>query len=174
MKKILYVCVSFFILVSCEVLEKIELKVENNLTEYIPVRISQTTGMEEFFDFTNTVNIHSGDFAQYEDKITELKIVELSYRFIDFTGDSNGSITLGTLKFDDLVIAEMTDLIVATAASSGTVFRVTDVEKLNRIASSFIGDSDVVVSLKGAVLSEMDAMDFKIELRLEMIATLKD
>lgn len=174
MKRILYVCVSFFILVSCETIENIELKVENNLTERIPVRISQTANMEESFDFTNTLDIHSGDFSQFENKIAELTIMHLSYAFIDFTGDTNGSITSGVLEIDDVVIAEKTDFNVSTAAAAGTVFHVTDVEKLQRIASIFTGDIDAVVRLKGAVLSERDAMDFKIELRLDMIATMKE
>ena len=174
MKRILYVCLSLFLLVSCEVLENVELKAENNLIETIPVRIAQTTNIAELFDFTNTINIHSGDFVQYKDKVTALQISVISYKFIDFKGDNNGSISSGNLKLDAVEIAKMTDVNISTASAEGTVFKVTDVAKLNQVASSFLDDSDVIVSLKGAVLSEAASMDFKVEVRIEMMATLKE
>ena len=174
MKRIVYVCLSLFLLASCEALENIELKAENNLVEILPVRIAQTTNIAESFDFTNTINIHSGDFVQYKDKVTALQVSMMSYRFIGFSGDTTGSILSGNLKLDDVEISKMTDVNVSTAAAEGTVFNVTDVAKLNRLASNFLENSEVLVSLKGAVLSEAASMDFNVEVRIDMIATLKE
>lgn len=174
MRKFIYIFFLSLIVTSCGSLEELlELKIENSLTESIPVNVPQTSNVAVAFDFSNTVDLNSGDLAQYKDKITAIKINSLSYKFIDFTGNDAGTIPTGTLKFDDVVVGELTDFNIATAAAAGTPFEITDAAILNQIATNFVNNSEVSVKLKGTVLSEAGAMDFKIEVFMNMTATIK-
>jgi len=159
---------------SCGSLDDLaELKVENSLTESIPVSVPQTSNAAVAFNLSNTVSLTSGDLAAYTDKIAAIKINSLSYKFIDFTGNTAGTIPTGTLKFDDVVIGEMTDFNISAAAGTGASFEITDVEKLNLIASNFVNNEEVTVKLIGSVLSEAGAMEFKVEVFMNMTATIK-
>lgn len=173
MKKI--ICIFFLSLIatSCGSLDDVlELKVENSLTESIPVSVLQTASTAVAFDLSSTVNLNTGDLAQYIDKISAIKINTLTYKFIDFTGNADGTIPTGTLKFDDVVIGELTDFNISAAAVAGTTFEITDAVKLNLIASNFVNNAEVTVKLIGTVLSEAGAMDFKVEVFMNMTATI--
>ena len=173
MKKYIYIFFLSLIATSCGSLEELlELKVENSLTESIPVEVPQTSNVAVAFDFSNTVDLNSGDLAQYKDKVTAIKINSLSYKFVNFTGNDAGTIPTGTLKFDDVVVGELTDFNIATAAVSGTPFEIIDAAILNQIASNFVNNSEVSVNLKGTILSEAGAMNFKVEIFMNMTATI--
>lgn len=173
MKKIIYIFFLSLIATSCGSLDDLlELKVENSLTESIPVNVPQTSSTAVVFDLSTTVNLNAGDLAQYKDKITAIKINTLTYKFIDFTGNAAGTIPTGTLKFDDVIIGEMTDFNISAAAGAGTSFEITDAVKLSLIAANFVNNSEVSVKLIGTVLSEAGGMDFKVEVFMNMTATI--
>jgi hypothetical protein len=172
MRKFIYIFFLSLIVTSCGSLDDLlELKVENNLTESIPVNVPQTSSVAVAFDLSHTVDLNSGDLAQYKDKITAIKINSLSYKFIDFTGNDAGTIPTGTLKFDDVTLREMTGFNIS--ANVGTVYEITDAAKLNQIASNFLNNSEISVKLKGTVLSEAGAMGFNVEIIVNMTATIK-
>jgi len=171
MKKYIYIFFFSVIATSCGSLEDLlELKVENSLTESIPVSVPQTSNAPVAFDLPATVELNSGDLAQYKDKITAITINSLTYKFIDFTGNTAGTIPTGTLKFDDVILREMADFNIS--ANEGTVFEITDTTKLSQIASNLINNSEISISLIGTVLSEAGAMDFKVEIFMNMTATI--
>ncbi len=173
MKKVIYIFFLSLIATSCNSLDDLlEIKVENSLTESIPVSVLQTGNTAVAFDLSNTINLNAGDLAQYKDKITAIKINSLNYKFIDFTGNTAGTIPTGTLKFDDVIIGEMTNFNISVAAAAGTLFEITDATKLNLIASNFVNNSEVSVKLTGTVLSEAGTMDFKVEVFMNMTATI--
>jgi hypothetical protein len=174
MKKGIYILFLSLIATSCGSLEDLlELNVENSLTESIPVNIPQTSSTAVAFDLSNTVSLNSGDLAQYKDKITAVKINSLTYKFKDFTGNTAGTIPTGTLKFDDVVIGEMADFNISSAATAGTIFEISDAAKLSLIESNFVNNSEISVKLSGTVLSETGVMDFKVEVFMNMTATIK-
>ncbi len=173
MKKCIYIFFLSLIATSCGSLDELlELKVENSLTESIPVNVLQTGSTAVAFDLSSTVNLNSGDFSQYKDKITAIEINTLTYKFKDFAGNAAGTIPTGTLKFDDVVIGELTDFNISAAAAAGTTFEITDAAKLSLIASNFVNNSEVSVKLIGTVLSEVEGMDFEIEVFMNMTATI--
>ncbi len=161
------------LITSCDSLsDAVELKVENSFTETIPVNVAQTTATAVAFDLSNTVDLNAGNLAQYKDKIQAIKINSLSYKFIDFTGNSEGTIPSGSLKFDDVVIGELSNFNIAVAAIAGTTFELADAGKLELIATNLLTNSEVAVKLAGSVLSEAGAMDFKVEVSVNMTATI--
>ena len=173
MKKYIHLLFLSLIVSSCGSLDELlELKVENSLTESISVSVPQTGATAVAFDLSSTVNLNTGDLAQYKDKISAVQINTLTYKFIDFTGNTAGTIPSGTLKFDDVVVGEMTGFNISAAAAAGTIFEITDVAKLNLIASNFVNNSEVSVKLIGTVLSEAGNMDFKVEVFMNLTATI--
>lgn len=174
MKKYIYIFFLSIVASSCGSLDDLlELKVENSLTESIAAIVPKTSNVAVVFNLSSTINLNSGDLAQYKDKITAVKINSLTYKFKEFTGNSAGTIPAGTLKFDNVILKEMTNFNISDAATAGTVFKITDETKLNEIASNFINNSELTVKLNGSVLSEASSMEFKVEVFMNMTATIK-
>ena len=174
MKKTIYILFLSLIVASCGSLDELlELKVENSLTETIAATVPQTSNVPVAVDLSDTVHLNSGDLAQYKDKIKSIKINSLSYKFKDFIGNTAGVIPTGTLKFDDVILGELTDFNISDAAVAGTSFGITDEVKLNQIASNFVNNSKLTVKLSGSVLSEAGEMTFNIEVFINMTVTLK-
>jgi len=175
MKKTIYILFLLLTVASCGSLEELfeEVKIENSLTETINATVPQTSNVAAAFDLPSTVDLNSGDLAQYKDKITAIKINSLSYKFKDFTGNTAGMIVTGTLKFDDVILKEITNQNISEAAVSGTPFEITDETMLSQIASNFVNNSEVTVQLSGTVLSEEGEMKFNIEVFMNMTVTVK-
>ena len=175
MKKIIVLFVLATLTVSCgSLFELLELNVENDLTEDIVASVPQTSATAEAFNLTKTLDLRSGDFAEYVDKITAVKINTFNYKYKDFTGNENGKIVSGTLKFDDVVIGTITDLNISEAATAGTVFEITDAAILSQLENAFVNNSSTTITLSGEVLSEGDAMNFKVEVNIKLTATVKE
>ncbi len=175
MKKIIVLFVLATLTVSCgSLFELLELNVENDLTEDIVASVPQTSATAEAFNLTKTLDLRSGDFAEYVDKITAVKINTFNYKYKDFTGNENGKIVSGTLKFDDVVIGTITDLNISEAATAGTVFEITDAAILSQLENAFVNNSSTTITLSGEVLSEGDTMNFKVEVNIKLTATVKE
>jgi hypothetical protein len=175
MKKVIYILFLSLIVTSCDSLgELLELKVENSLTETIAATVPKTGNVPVVFNLPSTVDLNSGDLAQYKDQITAIKINSLTYKFKDFTGNTAGVISTGTLKFDDVVLGELANFNIYDAATAGTQFGITDEAKLNEIASNFVNNSESAVQLSGTVLSEAGEMKFNIEVFMDMTVTVKE
>lgn len=175
MKKLIYLFVFSFLIVSCDSLsDAVELKVSNDLIENIDVNVIQTQGAPVAFDFFETLNLNSGELTQYKGKIKALKVNKLSYKFKNFSGNENGEIQIGTLMFDDIKIGRLTNINISKAASAGTVFEVTDVNVLSSIETAFLSDNTATIKLFGTVLSDAGTMDFVVEVFMNMTATVKD
>jgi hypothetical protein len=174
MKKTIYILFLSMIAISCGSLEELlELKVENSLTETIAATVPQTGNVAAEFNLSSTVDLNSGDLAQYKDKITAIKVNTLTYKFKDFTGNAAGMIVAGKLKFDDVILKEITNQNISEAAVAGTLFGITDEATLSQIASNFVSNSESIVQLSGTVLSEEGEMKFNIEVFMNMTVTVK-
>ena len=173
MKKITFLFVFIAMAISCNSLDQLlELKVDNDLTESIDVHVDQTNGAAFSFDLSTTANLNSGEFAQYKDKISAIKINKLTYKFKEFTGNSAGTIPSGTIKFDDIVLGTFTDFNISQAAKTGTIFDVADATTIGQIQTALLNNNEVSIKLSGNVLSDAGVMDFKIEVFMNMTATI--
>ncbi|WKD85398.1 hypothetical protein KCTC32516_00738 [Polaribacter huanghezhanensis] len=162
------------LIISCgNFFELLELKIDNNLTESVAVSIPKTVGTSGAFNLTKTLDLRSGDFAKYVDKITAVKINSFTYIYKDFTGNTDGVIQSGTLKFDSTEIGTITNLNISQAASAGTVFSISDGTVISQLEDAFVNNSSTVITLAGNGLSDAGPMDFKIEVHINLTATIK-
>jgi len=175
MKKVILLIVLATLTVSCEsVLELLELKVDNDLTEDIDVNIPKTAGTTGTFDLTETVDLRAGDFAEYIDKITAVKINSFNYKFKDFVGNAAGTIPSGTLKFDNTTVGTITNLNISHAATNEIVYVISDPTVISQLETAFVNNSSTVITLKGNALSDAGPMDFKVEVNISLTATIKE
>jgi hypothetical protein len=175
MKKIFSLLFVVTLITACGSLEELlELNVNNDLTESIDVHIPQTQGSAVAYDKTETVDLNTGDFAEYVGKISAIKINTLTYKFKEFAGNRSGTVPSGSLKFDNILVAEMTDFNISQAATAGTVFNITDAAVLSQIETALLNNNAATIKLSGSVLSDAGAMDFKVEVFMNMTATIKE
>ena len=175
MKKVILLVILATLSVSCNsLLELLELKVDNDLSEDINVSVPKTTGATGNFDLTKAVDLRSGDFAEYVDKITAVKINSFNFKFKEFVGNSAGTIPSGTIKFDNTTVGTITNLNVSKEAIAGTVFEITDTAILSQLENTFVNNSSTVITLTGNAHSEAGPMDFKVEVNISLTATIKE
>ena len=99
--------------------------------------------------------------SDYLDLIEDLSITSLTYRIIDFTGDTAGTIDAEFIV--NGVLLATNDITVKTEADAGTVYEVTDTAQLNQIATDLKNNLQVSAEYTGTALCDADNMDFKIE-----------
>ncbi|MFN0728372.1 hypothetical protein [Polaribacter gochangensis] len=175
MKKIIVFVLLATITISCgSLFELLELKVDNDLTESIDVNVPQTAGTTGTFDLTETIDLRSGDFAEYVDKITAVKINSFTYKFKDFSGNTEGTIPSGVLKFDDTEVGTITNLNISQAVTDETIFTVSDAAVLSKLEDAFVNNTSTVITLSGNALSDAGPMDFKVEVSISLTATIKE
>ena len=134
MKKVFSLVLIAIFITSCGSLEELlELNVNNDLTESVDVHIPQTQGTAVNYNKTETVDLSTGSFAEYVGKISAIKINSLTYKLKEFAGNTAGTIQTGSLKFDNILVDEMTNLNIADAANAGTVFSITDAAVLSQM-----------------------------------------
>lgn len=175
MKKIIFLLTLSIITISCNSIDELlELKINNDLTESIDVHINQTNGTALSFNLTETANLNSGNFSQYVDKIKDLKINKLTYTFKEFSGNIAGVIQSGNLQIDNIILGTLTNFNISQAAKAGTIFEISDSNTLNQIKTNLLTNDKVTVKLAGSVLSDGSTMDFKVEVFMNMTATIKE
>ena len=171
MKKILLVLGVFLMglsFSSCDEDDLVDLlpsfKVDINEIENIPVHIDQTNGERVAFSATTNLSIKNDDTNDYLDKIEAVSISKLSYKIIDFTGDPAGDVA-GSFDVAGQVSLS-NEFVVKTSADNQTVYNITDVNELSRIANTLLSGQSVVVKYSGNALCDADDMDFKVEVTL--------
>lgn len=174
MKKVTLLMFLGLLVVSCGKFELLELEINNDLTENIEVSVPQTFGVTDAIDFAKTIDLSAGDFAEYVDKITAIEITAFNYKFTEFTGNANGTIPSGVLKFDDVLVSTINNLNISQAANNETVFQITDPTVISKLENIFLNNNSTVITLTGTALSDDGPMDFKIEVNISLIATIKE
>lgn len=175
MRKLILLFVLATITVSCgSVFELLELNVNNDLTEKIEISVPKTLGTTDAIDFTQTVDLNSGDLGEYIGKITAIQITAFNYKFIEFNGNTAGTIPSGVIKFDDTIVSTLANLNISQAANRETVFQITNPEVLKKLETTFLNNSATVITLTGDALSDDGPMNFKVEVNISLTATIKE
>jgi hypothetical protein len=174
MKKVFVFILLATVAVSCANYELFELKVDKDLTETFEINIPKTSGVIGIFNLTKTIDLHSGDFAEYLGKVTEIKINSLTYKFKDFTGNTLGTIPSGSLKFDNTIFSTVTGLNLSHAVNSEEVFAVTNPTVINELEKTLLNSNSTIITLSGNALSDVSSMGFKVEVNISLTATIKE
>ena len=174
-KKQLVIFLLMTIIVSCgSLLELLELKVDNDLTENIDINIPQTAGVTETFSLSKSIDLRSGDLADYSAKITDIKINSFTYKFKDFTGNTAGIIPQGAIKIDNLLVESFTNLNVSQAVNAETIFTISDRVVLNQLENTFLNASATTIVLEGNALTDAGPINFITEFKIKLTATIRE
>ena len=173
MKKSIYLLLFSLIITSCNSLEQLlELKVNNDLTESVDAHVPQTGATAVAFNLNTTANLNTGDFAQYAGKISALKINTFSFKFKEFSGNNTGTIPTATLKLDDIDLLTLNNINISQSANANTSFNISDATVLSQVETALLNSNSISLKLDGNVLSEAGSMEFKVEISMNMTATI--
>ncbi len=151
---------------SCDEAEKLlDVPFNFTVTEEIPVHINQAAGSQ---DFMNTVilSIDNNDTHDYLNKIKEVTIKSLSYKLINHSGD-NDCTASADLSIDNMKISSFSGNI-KSVVDAGTVYKVDNVDDLNKIAQKLKTGHKVTAKFSGNALSQNSATDFKVQITMSV------
>jgi hypothetical protein len=168
MKKLFFIAVLFssFLFSSCgdDLEDLLDVNFNTTITEEIPVTvIAGTNSLNESTEFSLQENT---DTSKYLDKLKTLEIKKMTYKIIDFSGDTTGTIT-ASLQADGETLQTITNKTIKTEADNATVFEVTNKAALVTAATSLLKNKKISLKTTGQTVST-SAMSFKIKLILEL------
>jgi len=148
-----------FTFTSCDDIEDLaDIDFSTSIKATIPVQVNQG---QTTLDESVVLSLDNNDTHDYLSKIKDVKIKKLTYRIINFTGDSYGSVDVEF--YADNIALDLNEFMVKDAFTTGTIFEVTDVAKLNEMASLLKKNKKVTVGIKGDCEAMEEAMNFKVE-----------
>lgn len=169
MKKVtsILIGVLFIAFTACDITDTpIELSVTNSITKDIAVSVNQTNGSQSLSE-TTTVNL--SDIVSNVGDITDVKINSLTYKFKDFTGNTDGRVESISLKINNSEFANGTDI----DPSKEESFNV-DSSKFATLESILKNDSQTTLAVDGSLQSNAGDMSFNIEILIDLTVTLKN
>ncbi|NOQ91885.1 MAG: hypothetical protein GQ552_04120 [Flavobacteriaceae bacterium] len=138
-------------------------------TENIPVHVDKTNGEWATFTSGVSLSIVNNDTKDYLNKIKNIKINKLSYKIINFSGDTSGQVE-GSFWADN-TISLNNSFVVKTAADNGTVYQITDTVELSRIANALKNGHTINIKYSGEALCDNANLDFVVEVTLDAKVT---
>lgn len=116
---------------------------------------------------TVTLSIDNADTNKYLNKLKSVEIKKMSYKIVDFTGDSTGKIT-ADLQADGVTLHTASNITVKNEADLATVFEVTGKDVLLKtVAASLMKNKSITLNSAGQAVCT-SPMDFKIRVTLEL------
>jgi len=159
---------------SCDEDDLVELlpafDVDLKKVELIPVKIDQTNGEWVVFSETTNLDIINNQTKDYISKIKSLKINSLSYRIVNFAGDPIGQVDGAFAVANEISLQNK--IVVKTEADNGTIFQITEIAELNRIANLLKTGQSAEVKYSGSTLCDDDNMNFSIEVTFDAKVTI--
>jgi len=160
--KFLAILLISFTFNSCDEVEKLaDVKFSTSITEKIPVHIGQN---QEYMSEMVTLNLDNSDTHDYLNELKNVSIKKVQYKFIDFTGNEDCYINVEIAS--DGVVLETKEFYVQQAYSNETVYEITDIDKVNAMATALKNNKQIEFKMEGEVFGGIS--DFKIEVTLEL------
>ena len=152
---------------SCGAEDLLDVTIPTTISVDIPVNIRQGT---DNFSETVTLSIDNSDTHDYLNKIKEVKIESLSYKFVSFSGDPDGSVS-ATLVIGNEMVGQ-NNSVIKTEADNGTNFPVDNLDQLNKIANSLKNGHSVLAKFSGTSQCPNGPMSFRVRvtMRVKIIA----
>jgi hypothetical protein len=167
MKKYISIIVLFllsFNLNSCAEAEKLlDVKIPTTITVSIPVVVQQ--GADAFSETVN-LSIDNSDTHDYLNKIKEVKIESLSYKFVNFHGDSNGTVDAAFSVDNEILVQN--NVTIKVEADKGTSFKVDNLTHLNKIANSLKNGHSVKAKFSGTSVCPNESMNFEVRITMKV------
>jgi len=149
---------------SCDDIEDLaDITFSTSLNEKIAFHIDQN---QEIIDESIPLSIDNQDTHDYLNHLVNVSITKFTYKIIDFIGDDEG--TVDVTFFVDGVSLSQESFIVKQANDNQIVFEITDTNKLNVVASALKNNHQITASVSGASTAINDAMDFKVDITIDL------
>lgn len=171
MKKIVLLLSVVLAFTSCLDSNPVELTATNAITKQVDVTVAQTNGTPRSLNATATVKL--SDVISNVADITDVTINRLSYKFIEFTGNTDGVIQSISLKVNNDVLGTGSNIKVAQESENGTVFQITDTAKIAILENLLKNSTSANLAVEGSALSDAGNMEFKIEIFVNVTVKLK-
>jgi len=171
MRKLFPFLLAVLLISACDVnTDPIELTATSDINETISVSIPQTSGTTVAFNETVVQDLNA-IFSNFSD-VTNVNINSFSYEYQNVTGNTNAVLQSATIVVNGVTIANLSDINIAQAANAGTVFEISDTAILDQIEALFLSNSAATIAFSGTAVSEEGAVDFEIDLTLNLTVTL--
>ncbi|MGB5417504.1 hypothetical protein [Algibacter sp.] len=153
--------------ISCDKIDELtEVDFDTTINEQLNVTVQ--AGENMVLNETMLININNQDTEKYLNVIQNVRITSFTYRLIDFSGDSEGTI-VGNFVADGVQLVDH-DMIVKQIVDAGTIFEVTNVAQLNTIASKLKSGKDVLIGVEGESKCS-EAMIFTMAVTIDLEVT---
>ena len=168
--KLLTIVLVIFIFNSCDDTKDLaDITINTNFTKTI--QLGAPIGVDKPLEANRDLELSNDEINEYVDKIKEIKINKITYKFIDFIGDPNCSFSNVEMKADGNLF-ETNDYVIKETIDNGVVFTITDEEDLNIMAASFLADNKVTFNMTGnSTSTAMTAFKMEITFDLTIIAS---
>ncbi len=170
MKKLFFIAVLFssFLFSSCgdDLEDLLDVNFNTTIVEEIDVNVfgnADPVSLDQNEVFSLLENTET---SKYIDKLKTIEIKKMTYKIIDFSGDTSGKIT-ASLKADGQTLHSISQVTVKNAYDNATVFEVTNQTALKNAATSLLQNKTITLETSGQSVSTT-AMSFKIEVTLEL------
>jgi len=160
--KLLAVLLIAFTFNSCDdVTDLADITISTSVTEEIAIQITED---QDQVSNEITLSIDNTDTHDYLDRIQSITIKKLTYKFINFTGNETCSID-AIISTDNTVLDTKTFQIKQDVENE-TIYEISDVEKLNAMATALKNNQQVSFKMEGTVTNS--PADFKVEVTAEI------
>lgn len=160
--KLLAVLLVVFTFNSCDEAKALaDVNFDTTVSQDITIHIGEN---QEYISDEMTLNIDNADTHAYLDRLKNVTIKKLTYKFKDFTGNENCTINV-EISTDNNVF-ETKEFTIKQEVDNETVFEITDVNKINAMSTALQNNKSVTFKMEGEV-SNGEA-DFKVEVTAEL------
>jgi hypothetical protein len=162
--KFLAIILLAFTFQSCDDVEDLaDVNFNTSINEKITIHIDQN---QENINESIPLDIDNTDTHDYLNHIKNVSITKFTYKIIDFIGDEEG--TIDFTFFVDGVSLSQESFIVKQVNDNQFVFEITDISKLNTIASALKNNHQITASVSGTSTAINDSMDFKVDISINL------
>lgn len=146
-----------------------------NIDEKIPINLNlaaKSTVIDcapKAFSGTEILTIDNSDTHDYLNKIKSVEVKSLSYKVVDFVGPATSAIAASLYINNELLATE--NIVVKTAADNGTVYNISNVDLLNKVATALKNGKSVTAKYEGTATNWCDNLSFKVQITMQVKVT---
>lgn len=155
-------------IISCDKVEKLAQKDLN--VEFVKTTPSLILATEGMLSFSTDISVDTPETHEYLDKIKSVKIKKFTYQIVDFRDGEDYCEVISRFYSDGLNLGgEKINL--KNANDNKTVFEITNVDGLNKLANSLKSGNKVAVGLECIPERYDTAAKFKVKITIESTVT---
>jgi len=155
-----------FTLNSCDKAKELtDVTFSTSLTKEFAIHINEN---QEYISEEQILSLDNTDTHDYLDKLKNVQINKLTYKFKNFIGNEacNMNVEIAT----DGNMFETKEFIIKQAIDNGTIYEITDVAKINTMATALKNNKQVSFTMEGEVFEGAADFDVEVTAEVEVVA----